>query len=166
MKRDILFLGTAIIIISAMFFLSNTNSIPINPNAKLPSGMATGNIPKAADLNYDNLAPFLSKTQFIKDLPKNSQIMIQFYNYNTGNRQIERSFILEKDKAMEGISQEPDLTILIHSKYIPELNTLTFCSTIAKARNNGDFGMSFQGSEISLAWKFRNMKKYSDCFGF
>lgn len=49
--------------------LDNKNDIPLNPDAKIPTGSAVKNIPEPMDLNYENLASFLSKTSMIKDMP-------------------------------------------------------------------------------------------------
>ncbi|MBT3691543.1 hypothetical protein HOG16_04860 [Candidatus Woesearchaeota archaeon] len=166
MKKEAVFWILAILIISGMFIFSSEDGLQINPNAKLPTGLATGNAPKPVDLNYNNLALFLSKTQFVEDIPKNSIISIKFYNFNSGERQLEKSFILKKGEVHEGTPDNEDLVILIHSKYIQELNTLNFCSTISKARNNGDLGIEYGGSEVGILWKFRSMKKHSECFGF
>ena len=165
MKKEISFWVIAILIISGMFIFSQGDNLQINPNARLPTGFATGNAPKPVDLNYNNLALFLEKTQFVKDIPKNSIISIKFYNIDSGERQTEKSYLLGEDKVAEGTTQNTDLTILIHSKYIPELNTLNFCSTISKARNNGELIFEYEGSEIGILWKFRSMKKHSECFG-
>ena len=40
-----------------------------------------------------------------------------------------------------------------------------FCNTMKKAKANDDLGYDTKLSSLELAWKFKSMMKYKECFG-
>ena len=105
----------------------------------------------------------LSST-FIKDLPNNGIIALHFFNYQNGQRIELDTFLIGKDQILtEGT---PDLTVLIHSKYIAELTPSNLCEIIPKANENGDLGVDTTLGEAKLLMKYSGIIKYRDCFGF
>ena len=125
---------------------------------------ATGVSASAIAIDYNNLAPVLSSTSLIRDLPKNSVILLKFYNFNSGARQWEKSYVIKQGKVYEG-NENADITLTLHSKYLSGLTTGNFCSMIQQAKKNGDLGIETSISSVSLAWKFKSMYKYKDCLG-
>jgi len=106
----------------------------------------------------------------IKMLPENSIISLKFYNFNTGSRVWEKSYILNKGKVSEineGTYKDmsPDITLSMHSKYLNELTDQNLCSIIRKAKSNNDLGIEMHISYAALLWKYRTVLKYKDCFG-
>lgn len=117
-------------------------------------------------ITYSNLALELSKNQLVKDLPSNAIILLRFYNFNTGERQWEKSYVLTTGNAREGLVDNADITIVIHSRYLSSFTSTNFCSVIKTAKANNDLGIWYTCSKMSLMWKFKSMMKYRECLGF
>jgi hypothetical protein len=117
------------------------------------------------DINYGNIESILSKTNLVRDMPKDGKILLKFYNFNKGYREWENSYIIEKDsvKKQEG---DADILLWLHSKYLDELNTGNFCSIIQKAKQNGDMGFYSELSKAKLLWRYKSMLKHLKCLGF
>jgi len=135
-------------------------------NAKLNSH-SVKNSPSSPPIKitYENIEQMLSKNSMIKALPDNSVLLLKFYNFNSGSREFEKSYILKNSGVKEGTIENPDMAILIHSKYIDSLTTSNFCSMIKTAKANGDLGTESPLSTPALLWKFKSMMKYKNCFG-
>jgi len=100
----------------------------------------------------------------IKDVPEGAQVLLKLYNFNTGERQWEKSYIVKKGNVTEGTLSNPEITLILNSAYLADLNKIGFCATVKKANTNGDLGMEFSVSEVTLAWKYRALMKYKECF--
>jgi hypothetical protein len=140
------------------------DDIPISPNSRIPTGHSVA--PVYRDVGYHNLEEFLSSKDFVQDVPNDFTIMLRLYNFNSGNREWEKDFIITRGDVREGYSYDPDLTVNIHSKYLDEMNVNNFCSIMRKAKKNGDFDFHYTMGDASMAWKLKGMLKYKDCFGF
>ncbi|MEI6731335.1 MAG: hypothetical protein WCK90_01510 [archaeon] len=116
-------------------------------------------------ITYVNLPQEMGKLSIVWSIPKDGVIALQFYNFNTGTRQIEKSYILTPGNVKEG-SSAADITISIHSKYMSELTNQNLCTIIAKAKQTGDLGIESSLSGVALAWKYKSMYEYRDCLGF
>jgi hypothetical protein len=165
MKRSIL-LAVSIIVVFAGFFLffyESEEDIPISIGNKVIGGHVVRT--PATDITYDNLANHLSTNVVVKDLPDNTKVLFNFYNFDSGVREVERSFVLTNSEVYEGEVDNPDITMSIASHYLEEWNSRNFCSVMNKARNNGDLGYESDLSSIKLAWKFKSMNKHKSCFG-
>jgi hypothetical protein len=161
--------GVVILIIIGMFIISaavyslyaikeKSSNIDIDSNPL--------NVPiQAIKITYDNLDFTLSKTNMIKDLPKDAIILLHFYNFNTGEREIEKSYVFTLGEIKEGVIENEDIAIYIHSKYLNELTTANFCSVIQEANSNGDLGTEKKISNTALLWKYKSMLKYRSCLG-
>ncbi|MDO8623683.1 MAG: hypothetical protein Q7R52_05550 [archaeon] len=157
MKREkLLIVFLAVIVIAIV--------ISLNINLK-STGKNVSNPGSPTNITYSNLAQVLSGNSMIKALPDNSNVVLQFYNFNSGSRAIEKSYILKNTGVAEGTVANADLTISISSRYMNGLNTWNFCSMVKTAKKNGDLGTESSLSTPSLLWKFKSMMKYKDCFG-
>jgi len=101
---------------------------------------------------------------FIKDLPNTGIIALHFFNYQNGQRIELDTFFIGKDQILT--SGTPDLTILLHTKYIAELTPTNLCEIIPKANTNNDLAVETAMGEAKLLMKYSGMMKYRDCFGF
>ena len=117
------------------------------------------------NVTAENFALYLSGQDIVKSLPSNAVLLLRFYSFNNGVRIWGDSYVIEKSSVVKGTVDNPDITIVIHSKYIPDL-TNGFCSTIEKAKANGDFAADTNLSVSSLLWKYRSMMSYRACLGF
>jgi hypothetical protein len=118
-------------------------------------------------INYTNLGEEFSKTEMVADLPKDSKILLKFYNFDLGERQWERFFMIQKGEVRETLNpgENADMVLLLHSKYLGELTNQNFCSITKQAKENGDMGIETTLSSTALAWKFKSVYEYKDCFG-
>jgi len=140
-------------------FLNSTSKTSISA----PSSMQQS---QPVRITYDNLIPALSSNPIVQALPSNGIILLKFYNFNTGQRQWEKSYVLTKASAKEGTSPSPDITFSLHSKYLSQLTNQNFCGIIQAANKNGDLGTELGISKISLMWKYRSVMSYRSCLGF
>lgn len=116
-------------------------------------------------VTYSEIPNILTGQAMIQDLPKDTTILLKFYNFNTGERQWENSYLLTRGNVIEGDTNSYDLFLYIHSKYLQTFRYNGLCETIQTANNNGDLGVETELSDIALAWKFKSILEYKDCFG-
>jgi hypothetical protein len=115
-------------------------------------------------LSKDNFAQVYKSQPLIQNLPENALILLKFYNFDSGARQWDASFLLSKgDIEIAPESINPDFTIIMHSKYIPYLGD--FCGTVKAAKANNDFAVETNIPTSTLMWKYKSMLSYKDCFG-
>ncbi|MDO8517441.1 MAG: hypothetical protein Q7S33_04945 [Nanoarchaeota archaeon] len=168
-KFVLLIIITSLIILLAFYispFVKSTfTANAITPPTSTPTTPSTPSAPPIK-ITYENFASMLSKNSMIQALPDNSALLLKFYNFNSGQRQWEKTYAITKSSVKEGNVENPDITILLSSKYLNELTTSNFCSIIKKAKANNDLGIETSLSTPSLLWKFKSMTKYKDCLGF
>ena len=118
-------------------------------------------------VGYNNMEEELSKNSLVQSLPKDSIILLKFYNFNSEERVWEKAYVLGKGEASEtpNFNEKADIVLSLDSKYLKELTNKNFCSIIQKANKNGDLGFETDLSKISLAWKFKSAYEYKDCLG-
>jgi hypothetical protein len=121
---------------------------------------------KQVVIDYSNLASFLSQNEMVKAIPDGAVISLKFFNFNTGERQWEKSYILTRGNAKEGETNSADISLTLHSKYLKQFNGYNLCSIIKQANANRDLGFESPLSKIKLLWKFKSMYAYRDCLGF
>lgn len=116
-------------------------------------------------VNYTNFATEVSKNYVIEALPENSLILLKFYNFSSGERVWETSYVIKRSSVKEGTIDNPDITLLLSSKYLEGLTNTNFCDIIKSAKNNGDLGFETEKSTAGLAWEYKSVLKYKSCFG-
>lgn len=136
----------------------NVISIDAKINPELPNVEY-----KPVIISKDNLAEFLQQQQLILDIPEKGVILLKLYNFDSGERAWEGNYVLTKGKVEKGSVDNPDATLLIHSKYISQLGD--FCNAMKNAKQNGDLGFESELNEAVLLWKYRSLTKYKSCFG-
>ncbi|MGV8152643.1 MAG: hypothetical protein ACP5OG_06170 [Candidatus Nanoarchaeia archaeon] len=119
---------------------------------------------KAPVITRENLADYLKAQEIIKELPKNAVILLRFYNFNTGERQWEDSYIIKKSNVTRGYIEDYDVELRLNSKYLPYVYDL--CGVVKKAKETNDFGFESKMSESAFLWKYKSMLKYRSCFGY
>ncbi len=127
---------------------------------------SSGSEVQVIPLSYENIEGVLSRSSMIIDLPEKSTILLRFYNFNSGQRQWEKSYIITPGSVKEGYLENEDITLTLDSGYLQGLTTGNFCSAIQQAKTNGDLGVYTELSTASLLWKFKSMTKYRECLGF
>jgi hypothetical protein len=145
-----------IIILAGLFLISNqtiTGRAFLNRNST--------NALEKIQVTKDNLAEVLSNQEIIKELPEKAVILLKLYNFNIGIRQWEESYVIKKGNVIIGPVDNPDITIILHSKYIPMMGD--WCSAVKKASANKDIGYETKMSDASLLWKYGKLWKYKSC---
>jgi len=161
-KHKILLIVIGIIlIIAAGLTVKNKNLL----GSFLGMGKEQGEVP-TIKINYGNIAQVLSATSLVKELPKDTLLSLRFYNFNSGTRQWEKSYIIKKGEVKERNTENADITFTLHSKYLKQLTNKNFCSIIKQARANKDLGIETGISKAKLLWKFKGMLRYRKCLGF
>lgn len=153
-KQILIFLGVLVVVLSSYYAYGY-----FFPEPKVP-GTPTPTI----NITYDNFAKELSRTALIRAIPSNAEVLIKFYNFNSGTRVFEKNFIIKNGNLQETTQESAEVAILLHSKYISSLTNKNLCSTFKTANRAGDMAIETKLSTASLAWKFKSMAKYKDCF--
>jgi hypothetical protein len=148
-----------------IFVLTN----PVKQTASSGSGTPSNYTPPpAVNITYQNIEQKWSGLSLVQDLPKSAEILLRFYNFNAGERQWEKSYVITKGSLKEGWTDNPDATVIINSKYLNGggLTDQNFCSIIQKAQNDGNLAFEKHISDVALLWKYSGMKKYLSCLGY
>lgn len=165
MRRLLIWLSIAVF--AAIIVISVFSYVRLEETGRVVGGDSSySGLGAPVNLDYGNLAGYLSSTSMVKALPSNSEIALKFYNFNSGERQWEKSYILRKDSAVEGEAANADITIIISSKYITQMGSSGLCNAVKKAKSNGDLATSSDLSTLQLLWKFKSMLSYRNCLGF
>ncbi len=144
-----------------------TQNPPVNESPPIVVPNEPEEIITASEEDYDRLEYILPQNEIIQLLPASAKIKLSFYNFNSGYREWERTYILTTGKAVQGEASlsEVDMALIMHSRNLPLLKEDNFCEVINGAQKNGDFAMETEKSKIFLGWKYRNMLSYKDCLG-
>ncbi len=122
----------------------------------------------ASEEDYQRLEEILPQNEIIQLLPESARIKLSFFNFNSGSREWERTYILTTGNAIQGEASlsEVDMALIMHSRNLPLLKGDNFCEIIQSAQRNGDFAMETEKSTVSLGWKYKSIIGYRDCLGF
>ena len=112
------------------------------------------------DVNKENFQQYIISQQIVKDLPENSEISLRLTN---SEGFIEKNYILSRNSIKEGDAENPDIVIMLNSKYIGELEN-GLCETISKAKQNNNLIFETKINIVEFLWKYRNSVKYRNCF--
>ena len=115
-------------------------------------------------LERQKVINIIESNSLLGDMPKAGIISLRFFDFKDGKRIWQDGFLIGKDGILQ--SGEPDIIVILHSKYIPEFNKDNFCEVIQKAKKNQDLGFISQSSSVKLLWKYKGMMKHKNCFGF
>lgn len=105
----------------------------------------------------------IQSSEMIKDIPEKGIVSIKFFSFEDGQRVWSDNFLLGKNEILS--SGKPDFQIIVHSKYIEELNENNLCEVFREAKQNGDIGFYSEKNKAALFLKYTGMLGYRDCFG-
>jgi len=158
MKNKKILVGLIILIVVGIFLI---NKFYIT--GKSVESLKTVIVPLNSEQNM-KVIDILNSSDFIKDMPKNGVISLRFFSFPEGERVWHDAFLIGKDKILsEG---NPDIYLVLHSKYISEFNKNNLCEIIKSANKNGDLGFNSEYSKARLFFKYAGMLKHRACFGF
>jgi hypothetical protein len=159
------FLIIVLIAVGFLIFKLHATGRAVQYADSIPAKTA-GSSNYAAALNYNNMISYLSGIQLVKDIPEGATLSLRFFNFNSGERQWENSYILTRGSAREGLADNADIYLTIHSKYLGQFTGNNFCAVIKRANANRDLGFESPLSKAGIAWKFKSMYQYRECLGF
>jgi len=106
----------------------------------------------------------LSSSAFVKDMPEKGIIALRFYDFFLGERIWHDDILIGKSGILSGGT--PDMTLMMHARYISQLNGANLCDVISSAKTNGEMWVESDQSDAKLLFKYSGMIKYRDCLGF
>jgi hypothetical protein len=153
----------ALLFIGGFFYISYVNSRELSLKENSNNALSQAGNYQQVMITKENLPDFFKAQGFVQDLPDNGVILVKFYNFDSGERAWEESYVIKKGSVEKGSVDNPDITIILSSKYIPYLGD--FCRAVQKAKENGDIGYESSLGNVALTWKYKGMVKYKSCFG-
>ena len=159
MKKKVLI--SFIIVILVIIFYINYLFL-FKPPAKLESANIEVE-PMSLELKEKAIAE-IQTSEFLRDLPSSGVISLRFYSFVDGARVWHEQFLLGQRGLLN--SGNPDMFLILNSKYIDSLEHQDLCDIIRTAKASGDFGFYSEKSSGSLFLKYRSMMKHRACFGF
>jgi len=120
-KRWLIVLG-AVILIAVLIVVI----LKLGKPAVAGSGGGSGEQIEIVPLSQEQiniLGQNVLSSEFIADLPKNGIIGLRFYDFVEGQRIWQSGFLIGKDGFLD--SGNPDLVLIMHTKYIAALNELS-----------------------------------------
>jgi hypothetical protein len=166
MKKRIfvlLIILSAIILLFIIAYNTNILSVPkknISGNAMNANSNSNVKMQKVT-VTKENFPQILQSQSIVQELSKNSKILLKLYNFNTGERQWEESYVIKKGSVELGTIDDPDITVILSSKYIAYGD---FCTIAKNANSKGDLGYQTSMGKVQLMIKYGNLMKYKDCF--
>ncbi|MFH1365375.1 MAG: hypothetical protein ABIH28_02215 [archaeon] len=147
----------------------STSSAPKYSSNYQPSpSSAPASVPAPAPVVVVDYARFekeLAVNPMISSIPEGANLVLKTYNFNTGERTWEKSYLLKKGSVQAGEVANPDVTIILSSKYINSITNTNFCDVVKQSKTNGDLGVWTDLSTMQLTWKFKSMFGYRECLG-
>lgn len=140
----------------------NSNELVLKQAPTTPQANTGTNVPVVV-ITKENLPDFFESQGFVKDLPSDGVVLVKLYSFETGERVYEESYVIRKGSVEKGTVDNADMTILLSSKYVSQLGD--FCQAVKNAKQNGDIGFETSMGKVALAWKYKSMTQYKDCFG-
>lgn len=107
------------------------------------------------NVTVENFPQYLSVTKPIQELPDNALLQL---------KTTDKEYIVTKGSVKEGVAENPDITIILPTVYIPKLSN-GFCKTMSEAYQNGDMQFTLHQSQLSAAWKYKSLMQYKSCLG-
>ena len=156
--RNVLLIFGGVVLVFALFLHYGVSS-----SSKASSQVVDSS--PSFPINYSNFEPVMSTNPLIKEIPHDSPVLLKFYNFNSGVRVWENSYVLSNEGVVGGSLDDPKLIITLDSKYLSVLNNQNFCSVITAANRNSDLGIESSVSKTSLAWTYKSLVKYRSCLG-
>ena len=159
-KKWVIAFGIVILIVIALIVIPKLGS------SGVPTGGGGGQV-EIVPLSQDQInivGQTVLSSAFVGDLPSKGVIALQFYDFVDGQRVWQSGFLIGKEGFLS--SGVPDMVLIMHTKYITELNQKDLCEVVQSAQANNDMWVESELSNAKLFLRYAGMMKYRDCFGF
>lgn len=154
-------IGVIALVLASIGALYYINKSPVKKTTSSSTSYKTQPLPA---VDRQQVLETIEQSPFTQDLPSSGVISLKFYKFENGERVWQDGFLIGPGKILQ--SGEPDLSIIMHSKYIKELETQNLCDVIQEAQKNGDFATQLNRNKAVLLAKYSGMVKYRGCLGF
>lgn len=158
-RRVVIAIGIILVLLVVLIFFKPTLLGNFISNFKKPAVAW-----EPVVVNEGNFAPFLSSLSLVQELPKNANVLLKTYNFENGERVWESEYVIREGVVIEGSTENPDVIIDLHSKYISKFGNGP-CQAIQLAKSNGDLVYEFKIGKAGLLWRYKKMIGYKNCFG-
>jgi len=159
LKKKII-IGAVILILAGIFIFNQLSLTGKTTNSNLQQVEIT---PLSAEERNKVVQTVLS-SEFIKDVPNDNPIVIQFYDQQGNERVWRDGFLLGENQFLS--QGEPTVYLYLPSRYIQQINNNNICSVVKEAKNNGELGFYSDYNKARLLIKYAGMLKHRGCFGF
>ncbi len=105
------------------------------------------------------------QNEIIQKLPEDAKISLSFYNFDNGGREWDGDYLLTRGNVQKIKDNNVDIKMIMHSKYLSQLNANNFCFIIQDARRRGDFESELLISKTNALWKYKSIMSYKSCLG-
>jgi len=157
-------LGIVVIVaVLLIIFLNGKDNNVTSENTGNNGGTSIEIVPLSSE-EINILGQNVLYSEAILDLPSNGIIGLQFYSFEEGERVWRSGFLIGKEGFLN--SGSPDFVLIMHAKYIADLNEKGLCEVVQSAKANGDMWVESELSNAKLLLKYSSMMKYRNCFGF
>jgi hypothetical protein len=119
--------------------------------------------PEPEPVDFTGIPSKLSSTPLIQDFPSKVTAGLKFFTFVSGQRVWQNEYIITKGSVVPGKASNPDVIVILHSKYVNRIYNEDFCNVIRDANKNGDLGYESELSSLTLGWKFKSLIKYKSC---
>lgn len=161
--KIIIFIMVILTVLAASFFILREKLTEKNTESGSSSQQA-GKYEALSQDEINKVSNAILASEFIKDIPEDSPISITFFKFENGERIWQGGFLIGNNQLLQ--SGNPGISIILHSKYISELNGNNLCDIIKEANKNGDLATESEYNKAGLFIKYAGLLKYKDCFGF
>ena len=162
MKKDWVIIALVIISVTAFVLVKNPSAEDKGPSIQ-SVGINTQppQIVPLTDGQIRSVSESIVSSGVLSDIPEESPVGLVFYDFVGGQRVWRNGLLMGNDQFLsEG---DPKVTVIMHSKYISEMDEKSLCEVIREANTNGDLGIETKGNKALLLLKYSSLLKYKDC---
>ncbi len=165
MKKHLTY-GLALFVMMAVL-IAITIHVNYKPKASVTSGTPMPQIIyyPATEADFIRFEDIARQNEIIQKLPEDAKISLSFYNFDSGERQWDGDYLLTKGNVEKIKDDNVDIKMIMHSKYLSQLNANNFCFIINDAKRRGDFASELVISKTSALWKYKSIMSYKGCLG-
>lgn len=161
-KLALIGLGIVILIAVCFFLFNSKESESVSVSNSTNSSAKV--VPSLSKEQISTINETVLTSEFVKDLPENGIIALKFYDFSGEQRIWRKQILIGRNGFLN--SGKPDMVLIMHSRYISELNETNLCDVISSAKGNGEMWVESEYSDAKLFLKYSSMMKYKDCLGF
>ena len=111
---------------------------------------------KGINLDKEGFSDYLEEHILVQELPKDANVKIKIDD---------TSYSVSQGVVKEMEVENQDIEIIISENYLSKIGEEGLCEVMDEGLESGEIVVKTALSESDLAWKYRNVVKYRECFG-